>query len=102
MGAAMLGTGRATVYYHRAQVLARMAEYRISTGKILGYIASHEIGHLILQSSNHSAKGVLKRAWSRDEFRDMSQSQFWFAGEFSHLRAVTSSTKRGIPARSLE
>lgn len=83
MGAATLGTGRATVYYRRAQVLARMADCRVSTGKILGYVASHEIAHLILHSSDHSANGVLKRAWSRDDFRVMSQSRFWFVGEFS-------------------
>ena len=84
IGAATLGTGRATVYYRRARVLARIAEYRVSTGQILGYIASHEIAHLILDSSGHSAKGVLKLAWSRDDLRDMSQNQFWFSGEFSH------------------
>lgn len=102
MGAATLGTGRATVYYRRAQVLARMAECRVSTGQILGFVSSHEIAHLILHSSDHSAKGVLKGAWSLDDFHAMSQSHFWFAGEFSHDRALTSLSKRGIPARSLE
>lgn len=82
MGAATLGTGRATVYYRRAQVLARMADCQVSTGEILGYAASHEIAHLILHSSDHSAKGVLKRDWSRDDFCDMSESHFWFSGEF--------------------
>jgi hypothetical protein len=101
MGAATLGTGRATVYYRRAQVLARMAEYRVSTGKILGYVASHEIAHLILHSSDHSAKGVLKRAWSRDEFRDMSQSQFWFTGEFPPL-SRDQWQNEALPARGLE
>lgn len=85
IGAATLGTGRATVNYRRAQVLARIADCRVSTGEILGYAASHEIAHLILHSSDHSAKGVFKRDWSRDDFCDMSRSHFWFVGEFSHV-----------------
>ena len=83
MGAATLGTGRATVYYRRAQVLARMADCRVSAGKIMGYAGAHEIAHLILHSPRHSATGVLKSTWSLDDFRCMSQSRFWFVGEFS-------------------
>lgn len=94
IGAATPGTGRATVYYRRAQLLARMAECPVSTGRILGYVTSHEIAHLILHSSDHSVTGVLKGVWSRDDFRDMAQSQFWFAGEFSRASSRDQSHKR--------
>lgn len=83
MGAATLETGRATVYYRRAQVLAHMADCPVSAGRIMGYVAAHEIAHLVLHSPQHSATGVLKSTWSRDDFRGMSQSRFWFVGEFS-------------------
>jgi hypothetical protein len=85
MGAATLGTGRATVYYQRVRAMADVSGNRVSAGKLLGYAAAHEIAHLILGSSDHSAMGILKATWSSDDFRDMGQEHFWLAGELSRV-----------------
>jgi hypothetical protein len=85
LGATTLGTGRATVYYQRVQLLAYMSDGRVSAGKLLGYAAAHEFAHLILGSSAHSAKGIFKATWSADDFRDMEENHFWFLGEFNRV-----------------
>jgi hypothetical protein len=57
MGTAMLGTQFAWVFTPRVEALAE--EYRASFGMLLGHVIAHEVGHLLLPASGHSARGLM-------------------------------------------
>jgi hypothetical protein len=55
----------ATVYADRVELTARSA--RIPVGVLLGRTIAHEIGHLILGTTEHPAKGLMRANWSGEE-----------------------------------
>jgi hypothetical protein len=56
------GTGAlATVYADRITEVARRT--RTDAGKLLGRAIAHEIGHLLLGTSDHSADGLMRARW---------------------------------------
>ena len=38
--------------------------------QVLGYLAAHEFGHLLLDSDAHSSSGIMRRRLEEGEFRD--------------------------------
>jgi len=94
LGLAVLGTGRASVYYRRAETLAK-GMGNVSAGQILGYAAVHEIVHLILASHDHSASGLMRSGWKRGELRDIGQNHF------SLTRSESSIVRRALAQRTL-
>jgi hypothetical protein len=82
LGDAMVGTGTAsgvlaTVYLDRVERLAAVAQVRAAD--LLGHAIAHEIGHLLLGSTTHSATGLMRAVWSRDEIRRARQEDWTFA-----------------------
>jgi len=74
MGRAFLnseGTGFiADIYYARIQELTR--QYPMASGdRVLGYTMAHELGHLLI-GPGHRANGIMRGAWSREEFEALS------------------------------
>jgi hypothetical protein len=68
----------ATVYADRVALLAERA--RTDAGKLLGRAVAHEVGHLLLGTSQHSAAGLMRARWldcevNRDFARDWSWSK---------------------------
>jgi len=55
----------AAVFYDRVAELARSGAASLDV--ILGYAVAHEIGHLLLGSNSHSAMGVMRAKWSRQD-----------------------------------
>ena len=54
----------ASVYYDSAVRLARTAvNAEIDLSVLLGCLATHEIGHLLLGENRHSASGIMKGQW---------------------------------------
>jgi hypothetical protein len=60
----------------------------VSTGLVLACAIAHELGHLLLPMRGHSAAGLMRACWSRDEFQRAEQGQLKFsADEIVGIRA---------------
>jgi len=85
----------AAVFLEKAEALARLGD--ASTAQVLGHAMAHEIGHLLLETGEHSATGLMRARWSAPELRRAAWGQLLFTPEQSaRLRAVIAS---GRPAR---
>jgi len=51
---------------------------------VLAYAAAHEVGHLLLGSEAHTARGVMKAHWGREDFQAMNQHQLHFIDQQAH------------------
>jgi hypothetical protein len=58
----------ATVYLERVIWLAN--EARVNPNVLLGRAIAHEVGHLLLGSTEHRNVGVMRAIWSREAVRD--------------------------------
>ena len=56
-----------SVLNHAATTTPFYRERLQEAGVTLGVVMAHELGHLLLGSHNHSARGVMKPQWSRDD-----------------------------------
>jgi hypothetical protein len=65
----LTGGACVTLLYDRLQDDVRLNP--VSTGFVLGYTLSHEIGHVLQGVARHSETGVMKSRWSPNEIRDM-------------------------------
>jgi hypothetical protein len=80
----------ATVFADRVRVLA--AALRIDQGTLLGRAITHEVGHLLLGTLEHSEAGLMRGAWNTARRR---RSDWLFSSaEATRMRA-------GLEARSL-
>jgi len=57
----------ATIYADRVALLAAAAG--IDAATLLGRAIAHEMGHLLLATNAHSAHGLMRPHWSRDDLR---------------------------------
>jgi hypothetical protein len=55
--------GLASVYYGEAALLAEQQEFRSDLARLLGCLIVHEIGHLLLNSPDHSPIGIMQAYW---------------------------------------
>jgi hypothetical protein len=63
-----LGLGvLATIYYERVEWLARDA--RVRTQLVLARAVAHEIAHLLIGSSEHAGRGLMRPLWSRQDLQ---------------------------------
>jgi hypothetical protein len=79
----------ATVYLDRVESVARSA--RIDIGLLLGRTMAHEIGHLLLGTSEHSVEGLMRARWSAEELTRNRPADWTFSTEqrgtiVEHLR----------------
>ena len=66
----------ATIYDDRVHALA--AESHLDEGLLLGRAMAHEIGHLLLGTSNHSGFGLMRGRWLSDELQRDRQADWVF------------------------
>jgi len=59
----------ATLFYDRIEKVSVGSIVGPSTGSLLGAAMAHEIGHVLLSSTEHCAQGVMKGNWGPSEFR---------------------------------
>lgn len=57
----------ATIYVDRVQVLAEKAGTDVRA--LLGHAVAHELGHLLLASNRHGARGLMRALWSSEDLR---------------------------------
>ena len=67
----------ATIYADRVAWLAGEADADMPT--LVGLAVAHEIGHLLLGTSAHSAKGLMRAVWSRAELQRNDAADWLFS-----------------------
>ena len=58
---------QATVFYDRIEPLGQSGV--ISVPVLLGHAMAHEIGHVLLGTTEHSADGVMKARWGKPDYQ---------------------------------
>ena len=71
--------GYAGVFYRRVMETAKKEE--CDTGLMLGATMAHEIGHLLLGSNAHSARGVMRARLKREEVGQAARGDLRFTAE---------------------
>ena len=71
--------GRALIFWERLEELRGTTSLQDYT--ILGYVMAHEIGHVLLHSTEHSAGGVMQTRWSDMSWHLASQGLLAFRPE---------------------
>jgi hypothetical protein len=56
-----------------------------STAQLLGTVAAHELGHLLLGSHSHSRWGIMEPVWKEEALRQTGMGTFLFTGEQGEL-----------------
>jgi len=57
----------ATIFYDRIEEVTKLVI--ITVPKMLGHVMAHEIGHVLLGSTEHSSAGIMKAIWHRNDFQ---------------------------------
>jgi len=81
------GSGcQADLFYERIEGLGQ--ESNASVASILGHVASHEIGHLLLGTNSHASRGIMRAVWGPDELASVTQRALIFSEkESAQMRA---------------
>lgn len=75
----------ASVFYDRVEELAKGGAAPVAV--ILGHVAAHEIGHLLLGSNSDSSRGVMCGRWSRTSLGLANDGQLNFlSGEVASIQ----------------
>lgn len=69
----------AYVFYDRVSSLA--ANLQLDPGYILGAVASHEIGHLLLGARPHARTGLMSVRWGEQELKNLGFGNLLFNSE---------------------
>ena len=76
----------ATVYFSCVERFATSAGTDVAV--LLGRVAAHELGHLMLNSSGHARHGLMRRHWTLDEVRLNRPADWVFtAGDVAAMHA---------------
>jgi hypothetical protein len=68
-----------TIFYDRIERLESQAVSADATApQILGYAMAHEIGHILLGSTQHSSTGIMKGFWGQTEFERLAKGWLGF------------------------
>lgn len=77
------GGSVATVYVDRVKALARGA--RIESADLLARAIAHEVGHLLMGTTQHASSGLMRAVWSQAELRRKVAADW----QFSNAEAQT-------------
>ena len=65
------------IFLDRVRSLALEGE--VSIGTLLGHAISHEIGHILLRTSGHAARGLMRARWTREDLCRAAQGGLTFS-----------------------
>ena len=90
MGISFLSEGgsgcQADLFYEEMEALRERSN--ASLASILGYVAAHEIGHLLLGTNSHASQGIMRAVWEHDELVTASRGALFFSEkQFKRMRA---------------
>jgi hypothetical protein len=77
--------GLASVYYGDAALMAERQQLRSELPLLLGCLMVHEIGHLLLNSRDHSAIGVMQAYWGPTQLQQSLTGLMTFTPAQSRL-----------------
>jgi hypothetical protein len=83
----------ATVFYDRVEKLYFSSPRMPTIAKLLGATMAHEIGHVLLGTSEHSAHGIMKARWGLAEFQLLACNRLQFTPEDGGAIARTRSAR---------
>jgi hypothetical protein len=67
----------ATVYSDRVAALAR--DVRMDGADLLGLAMAHELGHLLMGTNEHAARGLMRAIWTRTELQRNAAEDWMFS-----------------------
>jgi hypothetical protein len=74
------GTGKySDVFLDRIEQAHR--DFDLNMSRLLGAVAAHELGHLLLGSHAHSTTGIMTPRWEEDTLRSMNMGRLLFTHE---------------------
>ncbi len=77
------GTGcQADIFYEGIEKLRH--ETFVDPAIILGHVAAHEVGHLLLGSNSHSQWGIMRAHWNMEELARANKGSLLFTKSQSH------------------
>lgn len=85
----------ANLFYERIEEMHERS--RVNLGSLLGDVAAHEIGHLLLGTSSHAANGIMRARWESEELGSVGTGMLFFSeAESRQMRSklATWRTKR--------
>jgi hypothetical protein len=68
---------QAEIFLDRVRSLAH--EGGVSTGVLLGHAIAHEIGHILLRTSGHTSRGLMRARWTREDLCRAAQGGLTFS-----------------------
>jgi hypothetical protein len=72
------GSGcQADIFYEGIEGLRQKTS--ASLANILGDVASHEIGHLLLGTNSHAPRGIMRAVWGLDELASVTRRGLFFS-----------------------
>lgn len=69
------------VFLEPIQQLRREENYQLNLATLLGNVAAHEIGHLLLGTNSHSLTGIMRAGWHEAELASAAQRKLLFTEE---------------------
>lgn len=104
MGSSLVGAGAygmpvfSTVHPDRVSTVADGA--RVDRRTLLGRAIAHEIGHLLLDTSRHAERGLMRARWSTRELRQNADADWKFLESESETMIASLAARAGRVAAS--
>ena len=67
----------ANLFYERIEEMHQRS--RVNLPSLLGDVAAHEIGHLLLGTNSHAASGIMRARWQNEELGSISTGTLFFS-----------------------
>ncbi len=67
----------ANLFYQRVEEMHERS--RVNLASLLGDVAAHEIGHLLLGTNSHAASGIMRARWESEELGSISTGTLFFS-----------------------
>jgi hypothetical protein len=71
------------VFYQRIRLEAE--RFGVAPALVLACAMAHELGHLLMPGRGHSAAGLMRACWSRDDFQRADQGRLHFSQDQAAL-----------------
>ena len=67
----------ADLFYERVEALHESSHVNLAS--IFGHVAAHEIGHLLLGTNSHAARGIMRAHWQSEELGSAGKGVLFFS-----------------------
>lgn len=84
MGVAVREVGGGTAQIFLKQVRNFSREHRVDVGVLLAYVIAHELGHLLLPGTPHSATGLMRADWDKAIVHEAADGSLSFTEAQAH------------------